>query len=148
MGKWIVEPNISFRHDNFLMVNNRTIEAADITPDYLHDVIDISDQTIRKRLERLHNERSNEARSDATPSQIILIARLALLHRSLEVLSSRTILHHTEIFESADDVENDFTSYWDAVTQTNFGPVIHANIDLKDPVVDGTWIGVHEKNYR
>lgn len=120
----------TFKYGDFLQRNDRTIEAVDISPEYLRHLADQNEDSIRHMLQ-------------STP--VVFLARLALRNQDHIALSQRgaTGISSTHTHFSA--VSETFTPYWSTLSGSSFRPIVRSGISGRGDAIDGTWIGSAHK---
>ena len=116
----------TFKYGDFLQRNDRTIEAVDISSEYLRHLAEQNEDSIRHILQ-------------ATP--VVFLARLALRDQEHIALSQRgtTGISSTHTHFSA--VSEVFTPYWSSLSGSRFRPIVRSGISGRGDGIDGTWIG-------
>ena len=142
-------PGITFQPETILRLNNKAIEAPDVTPAYIRSLIDSLDDTLIKHISALHARSQERARNPqrlAPPT--IFITRLALRETDgFEVFSDRALRRapHSRYYNQASDLNDTFIPYWAAITEADFIPQVVTTHNATKPTNAGIWLGVRKQ---
>jgi hypothetical protein len=125
----ILMPHSEFTlvYGNFIQRKNRTIEAADISTEYLSHVLEEQQALIEEGL---------------LSRPVILLTRLALADREAEALSLSGLDNNTGIHTASTEINDVYLPYWLAIVSSGQQPEVRSRFAGGYANFDGTWLGV------
>ena len=136
---------VSFGPHKTLEINDRIIEAADLSAAALSDLVTLASDDIHQEIRlSLAETQLLHPESLQRLSPVILIARLALLHHKEEVLTRDALLKHTQFFHEPGALTHDYLEYWHSVNIHDFSPEVRIVPGFNRR--SGVWLGVYSQD--
>lgn len=141
--RWIRQPEVSFKHQNIMLVDGRVLNLPDTTSTILSDILDLSTEKINQQIESEYEWAISRDRNAIRPS--ILIGRLALNGSEEKVLSKEGLeaMKLTRLHTEITMLDREYQLYWKVAARAGYIPEVQTKVfDGEDDQVGGTWLGV------
>lgn len=136
--------NVSFRLNNIMELNGRSLEAPDLAEGELGATVKSVDTDIRRHFDEV-DAFDQEFRPTSARSlrPVVLVARLALAEQKFLVLTPQAIhsKHHSFTHDSV--LTSETLHYWTELKQAGFQPHVQTLGGVKSEDY-GIWIGVSD----
>ena len=145
MNEHKFDVDVSFRLQNILELNKRSIDTVDLKPSELEEIIDLVGDELQVRFGELRAfDETYRSSSQGSAPPVILIARMALLDQPYTALSRNALIGGVDHGVHENVLSDDALPYWDSVDRDIYDPQVHS-LRGTDEASSGIWLGISEK---
>lgn len=145
-GKSHSRPTVSLERAPFLYFNDRIVDGLDISPEYFHLLLTVSDTAIRTYLtEQRAMQRLKHAPRHAPAT--LMVTRLALYGNADSILISPPSTHQPRIYHDRTRILEYVHPFFDEAEKSGYIPSIHSELRSQQYGGHaGTWLAVSIPN--